>query len=184
MQKYNFNEYNICIKDAPPYSFNSTDNKHYDSVIIVEENEFNRCIEIEVEKYGDTKTVLMVAPFYTPTESFVAPHKDGLFMMLNDILCVFSPESTSITKQIQINPMGVMYEVHSLEDDYILYGETEIYRISQELAVKWDFSGRDIFVRYQGNEPAFLMKQDRICLYDFEDNYYEIDFDGNIIIYN
>lgn len=183
MQKYNFNEYSICIKDAPHYSFNSTDNKHYDSVIILGEKDFNRCIEIEVEKHGEVKNVLMVAPYHTPTESFVAPHKDGLFMMLNNILCVFSPESTAITKQIQINPMiEIMYEVHQLEDDYILYGEMNIYRISQELVVKWDFSGRDIFVRYQGNEPAFLMKQDRICLYDFEDNYYEIDFDGKLII--
>lgn len=47
--------------------------------------------------------------------------------------------------------------------------------------MRWSFSGRDIFVRYMGEEPAFEMKSDRICLYDFEDNYYEIDYDGNVI---
>ena len=36
-------------------------------------------------------------------------------------------------------------------------------------------------MRYMGEEPAFEMKSDRICLYDFEDNYYEIDYDGNVI---
>ncbi|MDE7205768.1 MAG: hypothetical protein K2N90_01155 [Lachnospiraceae bacterium] len=36
-------------------------------------------------------------------------------------------------------------------------------------------------MRYMGEEPAFEMKRDRICLYDFEDNDYEIDYDGNVI---
>ena len=181
MKKYIFNEYNICIREAPPYSFDSTDNKCYDSIIVIEEKKFNKSIEIEVEHYGEIRTVLMVVPYYTPIDSFVAPHRDGLFMMLNDVVCVFSPDNASVTKQIRINPMGTMFEVHRLENDYILYGEMEIYRITQELIVKWFFSGRDIFVRYQGNEPAFLMKQDRICLYDFEDNYYEINFEGKLI---
>lgn len=181
MKKYIFNEYNICIKETPPYSLDSTDNKYYDSIIILEENEFNKFIEIEVERCGDIRTVLMVVPFYTPIESFVAPHRDGLFMMLNDVLCVFSPDNAAVIKQIRINPMGIMFEVHQLEDDYILYGEMEIYRISQDLNVKWDFSGRDIFVSYQGNDSTFVMKQDRICLYDFENNYYEINFEGKLI---
>lgn len=181
IKKYICNEYNICIREAPPYSFDSTDNKCYDSIIVIEEKKFNKSIEIEVEQYGEIRTVLMVVPYYTPIDSFVAPHRDGLFMMLNDVLCVFSPDNASVTKQVRINPMGTMFEVHRLENDYILYGEMEIYRISQELIVKWFFSGKDIFVRYQGNEPAFLMKQDRICLYDFEDNYYEINFEGTLI---
>lgn len=181
IKKYICNEYNICIREAPPYSFDSTDNKCYDSIIVIEEKKFNKSIEIEVEQYGEIRTVLMVVPYYTPIDSFVAPHRDGLFMMLNDVLCVFSPDNASVTKQVRINPMGTMFEVHRLENDYILYGEMEIYRISQELIVKWFFSGKDIFVRYLGNEPAFLMKQDRICLYDFEDNYYEINFEGTLI---
>ncbi|MDE5737188.1 MAG: hypothetical protein K2H93_02355, partial [Oscillospiraceae bacterium] len=64
----------------------------------------------------------------------------------------------------------------------ILYGEYIIYRIAKDLSIKWEFSGRDIFVRYEGNAPAFIMKKDRICLYDFEDNYYEIDYNGKLIL--
>lgn len=181
MKKFNMHKYSVCIREAPPYSFKSSDNKNYDSVFVIEESEFNKSIEIEIEQYGEIRTVLMVVPYYTPTESFVAPHRDGLFMMLNDILCVFSLDTASVIKCTRINPIGTMFEVHQLENEYILYGETEIYRISQDLVVKWAFSGRDIFVRYQGDEPAFLMKQDRICLYDFEDNYYEINFEGKLI---
>lgn len=57
----------------------------------------------------------------------------------------------------------------------------EIYRITKELSVQWQLCGKDIFETYAGGEPAFEMKSDRICLYDFEDNYYEISYDGEVI---
>lgn len=178
---YNFKDYVISIHEAPPYSINSTDNKEYDKVLVIEESNFNKTVELEIEQNGFTRTVLLVVPYYTPLTSFVAPHREGLFLMLNDLLCVFDPETISIIKQSHINPLGTMFEVHQVDNDYILYGEIEIYRISEDLKVKWNFSGRDIFVRYQGEEPAFVMKNDRICLYDFEDNYYEIGYDGKLI---
>lgn len=181
MNTYKFRDYHISINEAPPYSCNSTDNKYYDKVLVIEKSDFNKTIELEIEQNEETRSVLLIVPYYTPLESFIATHRDGLFMMLNDFLCVFDPETMTIVKQVQINPLGTMFEVHKLENDYILYGEMEIYRISEELDIKWEFSGRDIFVRYQGTEPAFLIKKDRICLYDFEDNYYEIDFEGKQI---
>lgn len=159
----------------------STEHKQYDKRILFVESDFNKVIELEIEHDGKISTVLMVVPYYTPLTSFLAPHKCGLFMMLNDILCVFAPEDLSIIKQAQIDSIGTMFEVHPLGDDYILYGEVVIYRIDPDLNVKWEFSGRDIFVKTQGNDPAFILKDDRICLYDFEDNYYEIDLEGRPI---
>ena len=44
----------------------------------------------------------------------------------------------------------------------------------------WAFSGKDIFASVSGKLP-FEIKDELICLYDFEDNYYEIDFEGNHI---
>ncbi len=110
MKKYIYNNYNICIKEAPPYSFNPTDNKPYDKVIVIEKKEFNKAIELEIEQGGEVKTVSLVVPYDTPLKTFAAPHKDGVFMMLNNILCVFVPETACITKQTQINPMGTMFE--------------------------------------------------------------------------
>lgn len=45
---------------------------------------------------------------------------------------------------------------------------------------KWSFSGKDIFVSLSNKKPVEL-RDNSICLYDFEDNYYEIDYDGNVI---
>ena len=44
----------------------------------------------------------------------------------------------------------------------------------------WAFSGKDIFASVSGKLP-FEIKDELICLYDFEDNYYEIDFEGKHI---
>ena len=68
------------------------------------------------------------------------------------------------------------------EKEFILYGEVEIYRVDKNLNVLWEFSGKDVYVKKSGGEPAFQMKDDRICLYDFSDNYYEIDYEGNILM--
>lgn len=182
IKTYNFKEYEIRIHEASEYSFNSTDNKPYDKIIAVEESDFHTCIEIEVKHNMEIRTALIIASYHTQLNSVAALHKDGLFMMLNEVLCIFNPDTLSIDKQIEINPIGTMFEVHPFGEDYILYGELEIYRISSGLNVEWEFSGRDIFVKYAGDEPAFIMEEDKICLYDFQDNYYEIDYDGKVIV--
>ncbi len=180
--EYNYKGYHVCISEVLQQSCTSLDTQQFCKVIVVEESDFSKAIEIKIEHDGLVQTLLMVVPYYTPVDSFVAPHQDGLLMMLNDVLCVFEIETASIIKKTQLDPLGTMFEVHQLDDDYILYGEIEIYRITKDLTVKWVFSGRDIFVRRVGNEPAFVIKEDRICLYDFEDNYYEIDFEGKDLL--
>ena len=182
MAVFVYKDYEISIWGAPPYTIGSADNKVYDRVIIVEDYEYNKQFEFRVDYIGTVKTVLIIASGHTPEESFVALHEDGLLLMLNDMLCIFNPETLDIVKQTRIDPMGTMFEIHPYKSDYILYGELEIYRISSDLKVLWCFGARDIFVRYQGDEPAFLMKKDRICLYDWLDNYYEIDYDGKLIL--
>lgn len=182
MRTYQYKDYDIYIHEAPCYSPNSADNKYYDKIFTIEESNFNRCIEMEISKGEETKNALMIAPGYTPIDSFVGVHEQGLLLMFDSIICLFNPELLEITQQINIDAMGTMFEVHSYKDDYILYGEMEIYRISIDFKIVWKFWARDIFVRYQGDEPAFVMKEDKICLIDFSDNYYEIDYDGKVLV--
>lgn len=181
MSIYHYKDCEIYIRKAPPYSLHSTDNKPYDKIIVIEDSEFTKCMEIEVNRLGETHTVLIVASYLTPTKSFAELHRDGLLFMLNDTLCIFDPLRLEINLKVNISPMGTMFEIHPYGGDYILYGELEIYRISSDLSIKWQFSGRDIFVRHHGDESAFEMKEDKICLYDFEDNYYVINYDGKLI---
>ncbi len=72
-----------------------------------------------------------------------------------------------------------LFAAYPYEDDLILYGELHIFRVTRNLDIVWSYFGADIFVLCNSNEPAFEMKEDRICMYDFLGNYYEIDYDGN-----
>ena len=45
---------------------------------------------------------------------------------------------------------------------------------------KWSFSGKDIFVSMSDKKP-FELCENSIKLYDFEENFYEIDFSGKLI---
>lgn len=76
--------------------------------------------------------------------------------------------------------IGPVLEVYPYRDDFILHGELLICRVSRNLELLWEFGGRDIFVK-QAGDPAFEMKKDRICLYDWENNYYEIAYDGTLM---
>ena len=181
MNEISIGKYSIIFYEVPDYNENSTDNLPYDDVIDFDDG-FNKTIAAEISDGIDTRKIALIVPYYTPHEGFALPMGDKVFLMLNDILCVFDPETGKAEKETHIDPMGTMFGAYAYGDDFILYGEIEIYRIDRDFKIKWRFFARDIFVRCDGGDPAFQMKADRICLYDFLDNYYEIDYDGKIIL--
>ena len=93
----------------------------------------------------------------------------------------FNIESAQIVKRSALDSMGCNFGIFALNGGYLIYGETDITMLNHDLRRMWSFSGYDIFVSIT-NKPAFEIKADRICLYDFYDNYYEIDFDGKVIV--
>lgn len=180
--EYLFNEYKVRIEEIGSGLSAPVDIDKYDKYLNIEEDhEFNRCFLITVQHFGELQTVFLSAPYYTPSDAFVAPNKDGLLFAMNEIIGVFDPRTLDFEIKAEIEMLGTLIAVYPYKNDYILYGELEIYRVSESMEILWDFSGRDIFVKCYGDQPTFQMKEDRICLYDFEDNYYEISYDGKII---
>lgn len=55
--------------------------------------------------------------------------------------------------------------------------------LDSDFKKQWSFSGRYIFVSVS-NRESFTICENSICLYDFENNYYEIDFNGKQIKIN
>ena len=173
-------KYRIKISLEPDYFQDSADNFPYDCVIDLCSG-YHKTIALTVGDGISSRKAALIVPFYTPDHDFALPLSRHLFLMLNDCLCIFDPESLSVVKEKHISIMGTMFAAFPYEDDFILYGEMEILRVNQELEIIWSFSGREIFVRCEGSEPAFEMKADRICLHDFLDNHYEIDYEGKLI---
>ena len=52
--------------------------------------------------------------------------------------------------------------------------------LNDMLEKQWTFSGKDIFVTQSTKKP-FVILDDAIELFDWENNYYKIDFKGNLM---
>ncbi len=175
MRKLSVNDYHIEIKQEVNYCFDSSDNKYYDKVLdLAGHEDFVKTICLMMKKDGSKKEVALIVPYFTGTDHCALPAERGLFLMLNDLLYLFHLETMDVTKRVKIDAIGSMIAPYSYKQDFILYGEMSIFRIASDLSVKWEFSGRDIFIDFE-------MKSDRICLYDLEGSCWEINYDGILI---
>ena len=144
----------------------------YSKAILLKISDISHAIE---------KNIVLKVSFFTPQTDFAFMEGDSLFLFLNDTVCELDIPTGKVINEKRLNLMGTLFSVYRYHQDFIMYCEMDIIRITRSLEVVWDFSARDIFVRYHGEEPAFEMLPDRIRLYDFSDNYYEIDYDGKVI---
>ena len=76
--------------------------------------------------------------------------------------------------------MGSTFGLYEASQGYIVHGELDILMLDSNFELLWDFSGRDIFVSVTG-KTAFILTDTTIQLFDFEDNYYEIDLNGRLV---
>lgn len=73
-----------------------------------------------------------------------------------------------------------IFSIYNLEDDIIIHGELEIFRITKEGEIVWSFGGRDIWVNPEGYNEVTI-EDNAIRLFDFQSNEYVIDFNGKQI---
>ena len=164
------------------YDPDSADNTVSPDNYMVISDDYSKKLLLNITDLEHTieKKIVLKISFFTPHDNFAFLEDNKLIMFLNDIACEYDLKTEKIRKN-NLNFCGSLFSVYRYHDDFILYAEMDIIRVNSDLEVLWDFSARDIFVRYQGVEPAFEMHDDYISLYDFLDNYYEIDYNGNVI---
>ena len=92
----------------------------------------------------------------------------------------FNVTAAQIIRTVAIDTPAPNFEIHKVGRGYLIHGEMDITMLNDKLEKVWSFSGRDIFVSPSGKRELAI-KSDRICLYDWEDNYYEVDLNGNMI---
>lgn len=150
-------------------------------VVICDDYSKTICVSIADATHTTEKKIILKVSYFTPRDDYAFIEENSLFLFLNDTVCEFDAQTGEMKNKKSVNMMGTLFSVYRYQQDFVLYCEMDIIRMTQDLDVVWDFGARDIFVRYHGEEPAFEMMPDRIRLYDFSDNYYEIDYDGNVI---
>lgn len=173
---------NISIKNE--FSFGDPKNKQYD-VILNPDNydseDYVKAFIFDVDFYGHIKKIALVV-FATEPEGNIAVLKnDVLTLLQNERFLRIDLSEGYIIEEKSFEILGSVFETREFENDYIVYGEIEIARFDKLFNKLWSFSGKDIFVS-NSDKKAFEISDNRIKLYDFEGNYYEIDFDGKVLV--
>lgn len=183
-----YKDYTIEIFDDSHYKENSTDNPHKYDIIYGDSSEFSFTSLHGIKIYdveGNLLKCVGVANTGGATSinknSFVIKNNLLLICCCDSIFCLSVP---NLKLQWQKTADYITcFEIFKCENDYIIRGEVDIIRITDNGDILWKFSGKDIFVTQSGVNDFFI-KDDFVFVKDWEENEYKIDCktgDGNII---
>ena len=118
---------------------------------------------------------------FTNNYSAFVTQESHYVILLRDAIVTADLLTQEVSIAIDLHDhLGHFFEIHRYENDYILYGEVEIIRLSAAFGVLWSFSARDIFINQDGSS-AFEMDPEGIYLKDWLGWHYHISYDGKLI---
>jgi|GEM_PF-4119623 len=103
-----------------------------------------------------------------------------LTVILFEAIVRIDMNTGAILQRAVCENMGGLNEIHPIEDGYILYGESEVFRYDRALHRLWEFSGRDILVSLE-RSPSFWLEENEIHVRDFLGWHYVLDLNGQIV---
>lgn len=144
------------------------------------ENQLSKSHIITIDNGVAVNTIILVGDMFLYDEYCAVLENSVLTVLQNDFLVQIDLNLCQVIKYKPIEEFGGNFELHLTPVGYFVYGESAVATYDKELNQIWRFSGKDIFVALNG-KPSFRMTVNTIQLYDFEDNYYELDFGGKLI---
>ena len=171
----------IDISTDETYTIGSADNRHYDAVLNptgYRRSNLSKTFSIHIDLYSKEFQIALIGSFYSLDSNCAVLEDDILTILQDDTITQIKITDASLVRHIALDCFGCNFAIYKVKKGYIIYGEIEITMLDFNFEKQWSFSGKDIFASISGKEP-FKILENSICLYDFEDNYYEIDFDEN-----
>lgn len=173
----------VDIKIDNTYTVESTDNKFYDLTYnpkLYKHGDVYKTFSVDIDLFYKTYCIALIGDFYSYDMDCAVLEEDFLTILQNDVIIQLNVTSGKITCHTQFKCFGNNYGIYRITDGYIIYGEIEIIKFDLALNKIWSFSGTDVF-ESECRQKCFQICENSIRLYDYEDNYYEIDFNGNLL---
>lgn len=165
------------------YTVDSTDNKPYDLILnpdSYKHNDIYKVFSIEITNSSGKIRLALVGDFYSYDTDCAVLEDEVLTVLQNNSIVQIDMNNGLILRSKKFECFGCNYGIFKVKNGYIIYGEIEILMLDFEFDKKWAFLGKDIFVSLSGKK-SFELCENSIKLYDIENNYYEIDYMGNLI---
>lgn len=178
------NLYSIDLSFAAINVLGSVNDQCYDEVYNVDslhdiDLTKTLCVYISCASYS--KKIAFISSCYSSDENCAVLDDNILTILQDDIVIQMDMASCCVIKYKKIDTFSNLWHIYQFNDAFIVHGEIEIIRLNKYLEVVWSFSGSDIFVTIDIPHEAFQMCDDRIKLYDFNGNYYEINYEGELV---
>lgn len=143
-------------------------------------NDFAKAFSIHIDLYDHDIVFAIIGSYMSAVEDCALLEDHVLTVMMNEQFFKINVLDGTVIEYTALDVFGSNFALYKIDRGYVVYGEIEILFLNENLEKTASFSGRDIFVSISGKNP-FTLTKDTVQLYDFEDNCYEIDFDGKII---
>ena len=181
-----------CVEIKADYAYYArtleyTDN-HYDVILNpfgYKRNEKVKTLSIHVDLFEKEFHLALLGPFYIYDDNCAVLEDEILSVLQGSVITQIGITDGTIIRHIWLNCFdddfcAMYFAIYRINNGYVLLAETEITMVDLDFNKKWSFSGKGIFASFSGKH--FLeISNNSICLYDFEKNYYEIDFNGNLL---
>jgi hypothetical protein len=187
MMKVDYKNFEIEVIDDQNYDLNSSHNSYQYQKFYFDENEFHSSSKhaIIIREHGIEVSSAIICEGGGATgindKSFITEDNKIWIIVSNKIYCLKIP-SLEIIWHKQFDEF-TNFRIYRLNQDFLIHGELEIFRITKEGEIIWSFGGRDIWVNPEG-KAEFTIENDFIRLFDFESNEYIIDFNGKELEFN
>ena len=174
-------KYFIEITEDNTFTIASADNRKYDLLMNPTNLKHSyKALRISVKGNAYREIVLIGDECTCAQDNCAILEDDVLTVLLNNHITQINIAALEIVGGYDFDVFGTTFAIYRMVDGYLIYGEIEIIKLDNSFNIVWKFSGKDIFVSVSGKN-AFELTAESIKLYDFEDNFYELDFDGNMV---
>lgn len=174
----------VEIQIDETYTVDSADNRYYDVILNpchYKKSDISKTFSIHINLFERELCIALIGPFYSYDYHCAVLDGETLTVLQNNAITQIRITDGAITRHIEFDCFGCNFAIYRIENGYIVHGELEISMFDFDFIKKWSFSGKDVFASVTRKKP-FEIRNNAICLYDFEDNYYEIDFDGKLLL--
>lgn len=171
---------NVTIDLDNTYTPESRDNKNYDIVLKPDEYDYFKTFSIEINLFLGKINIALIGDYNSFIDDCAILDNNILSILQGNRIIQIKVNDGSLVLNKHIESCGVNFGIYKIKTGYIIYGEEEILKLDFKFDIEWRFQGKEIFVS-KSNKNPFKLCEKTIKLYDFQDNYYEIDYNGKLI---
>lgn len=174
----------IEITIDPTYTVSSSGNRQYDLEWNPEnlhgDHDHNTAFAIHISFACRVLDIALVGALNSYDTNCAVLDGNVLTIMQDNTISQVSVKDGALLLHKEFECWGCTFGLYHVSKGYVVYGEEEILMLDEDFHKLWGFTSRDIFVSCTRGE-AFEVDERSIRVYNWFDDYYELDFSGKVI---